>query len=82
MTSISDILRRKSNYLIIAVLTILILVIYWQIGKYSFIAFDEDAYVYENPHVQRGLAKHNLKWAFTTLSWLKLVASSNSLSLY
>jgi hypothetical protein len=41
----ADILRRKSNYLIVAVLTILILSIYWQIGKCSFIVFDEDVYI-------------------------------------
>ncbi|MGZ6209923.1 MAG: tetratricopeptide repeat protein [Syntrophales bacterium] len=62
----SDILRRKSNYLIVAILAILILSIYWQVGKYPFIAFDDDVYVYENPHVRRGLTLEGIAWSFTT----------------
>ena len=61
-----DILRRKPNYLIVAILAILILSIYWQVGKYSFIAFDDDVYVYENPHVRKGLTLEGISWSFTT----------------
>ncbi len=77
-----DMLRRKSNYLIVAILTILILSIYWQVGKYSFIAFDDDVYVYENPHVRRGLTLEGIGWSFTTfhgsnwhpLTWISHMA--------
>ncbi|MGZ6224869.1 MAG: glycosyltransferase family 39 protein, partial [Syntrophales bacterium] len=82
MTPMSDILRRKSHYLIVATLTILILSIYWQAGKYPFIAFDDDEYVYENPHVRRGLTLEGIAWSFTTfhasnwhpLTWISHMA--------
>ncbi len=75
-------LRNKSNYLIIAVLTILILSIYWQIGKYPFVAFDDDVYVYENLHVRQGLTSEGIVWSFTTfhgsnwhpLTWISHMA--------
>ncbi len=82
MASISDIFRRKSNYLIVAILTILILSIYGQTGKYPFIAFDDDVYVYENPHVLQGLTLGGVAWSFTTfhgsnwhpLTWISHMA--------
>ncbi len=71
-------------YLVVVGLAILILSVYWQVGGYSFIGFDDDIYVYENPHVQRGLIKDNVKWAFTTfhasnwhpLTWLSYMVDT------
>jgi len=62
----SDTPRVKSDFLIIAILTILVLSIYWQVGKYPFIAFDDDVYVYENSHVRQGLTLKGIAWSFTT----------------
>jgi protein O-mannosyl-transferase len=66
MAPTSDMLRRKSSHLIVAGLTILILFIYWRVGEYSFIGFDDDTYVYENPHVRKGLTLEGILWSFTT----------------
>jgi Flp pilus assembly protein TadD len=62
----SDMIHRKSNYLIVTGLTILILSIYWQVGEYSFVGFDDNAYVYENSHVRKGLTLEGIVWSFTT----------------
>jgi Flp pilus assembly protein TadD len=77
-TAMSKIPPRTPLYLMIVGLAILILSVYWQVGGYSFIGFDDDIYVYENSHVQSGLIKDSVKWAFTTfhasnwhpLTWL------------
>jgi Tfp pilus assembly protein PilF len=66
MESMSKISSRPSPYLVVAGLAALILFVYWQVGGYSFTGFDDDVYVYENSHVQRGMTKDSLKWAFTT----------------
>ena len=54
------------------------LVVYAQLRDYSFVNFDDDVHVYENPHVNSGLSWENVKWAFGIhgpsqwhpLSWL------------
>ena len=40
------------------------LAVYWQVGDYGFVNFDDDAHVYENQHVVTGLTAENLRWAF------------------
>lgn len=55
--------------------------LFWQIHRYDFIFYDDDLYVTENVHVQRGLNVKNLAWAFTStdagfwhpLTWLSLM---------
>src|SRR5512143_1887569 len=64
--SMSKTSSRTPLYLVIVGLAILILSVYWQVGGYSFIGFDADIYDYQNFHVQRGLIKDSVKWAFTT----------------
>jgi cytochrome c-type biogenesis protein CcmH/NrfG len=65
-TSISRKPLRTPPYLVAIGLAILIFSVYWQVGGYSFIAFDDDTYVYENPHVQKGLTQEGVSWSFTT----------------
>jgi tetratricopeptide (TPR) repeat protein len=52
--------------LVIAGLSLLVLLVFWQVGGHSFINFDDDVYVYENPHVRGGLSKEAVSRAFTT----------------
>jgi protein O-mannosyl-transferase len=55
--------------------------VYWQTAHYAFIAYDDDQYVYENPHVQAGLTLPGVAWAWTTffysywhpLTWMSLM---------
>ena len=39
---------------------------YLPMGDFGFINYDDNIYVYENPHVQQGLTGAGLEWAFTT----------------
>jgi len=71
-----------THCLVIAVLALLVLSIYGQVGGYSFVGFDDSLYVYKNVVVQEGLTKGGVKWAFTTfhasnwhpLTWLSHMA--------
>jgi tetratricopeptide (TPR) repeat protein len=54
------------------------LVVFWQVANHEFVNFDDDRYVTENPHVQAGVTRQSIIWAFTTddvanwhpLTWL------------
>jgi len=52
--------------LVIAGLSLLVLLVFGQVGRHPFINYDDDVYVYENPHVRGGLSKEGVSWAFTT----------------
>jgi tetratricopeptide (TPR) repeat protein len=41
--------------------------IYWQVTNHDFVSFDDNVYVTQNAHVQAGVTKKNVIWAFTTL---------------
>ncbi|MGA2092580.1 MAG: tetratricopeptide repeat protein [Sedimentisphaerales bacterium] len=75
---------KQHKYLILivcAALAIVTLAVYWSVGNYEFIDFDDDAYVFKNSTVQSGLSLQNIKWAFTTvhcsywhpLTWFSLM---------
>lgn len=65
-------------YLILAIGTA---VCFWQVRNFDFVNYDDNLYVYENPHVLTGLTFDNIIWAFTTnhsanwhpLTWLSLM---------
>jgi tetratricopeptide (TPR) repeat protein len=48
-------------------LMVVTLIIYWPVQHYGFIRFDEEQYVTHNPHVQGGLGKEGVLWAFSAL---------------
>jgi tetratricopeptide (TPR) repeat protein len=52
--------------LVIAGLSLLILLVFRQVGGHSFINLDDGLYVYQNPHVRGGLSKEGVARAFTT----------------
>jgi Flp pilus assembly protein TadD len=41
--------------------------VYARTARHDFVNFDDDHYVYENPHVRKGLAREALGWAFTAV---------------
>lgn len=47
-------------------LVISTLIAYWQVTKADFVLFDDDEYVTENQHVQKGLDPSEIVWAFTS----------------
>jgi protein O-mannosyl-transferase len=71
----------RLRLLIAIVLSILVLVSYWEVAENQFIAFDDPQYVTENPQVQKGLNRETAVWAFTTsqasnwhpLTWISLM---------
>ena len=68
----------RFDIIICLVLTLLTVVVYWDIFSHQFVIIDDPVYVARNPHVQSGLTLQNIKWAFTTtraefwhpLTWL------------
>ena len=62
---------------LIALLTLLV---YSPSLNYAFVEYDDQTYVYQNPHVQAGVTADGIRWAFTTfecanwhpLTWLSL----------
>jgi hypothetical protein len=41
-----------------------ILVVYWNVQGFDFIDYDDNIYLFENPHLQTSLTWKTLKWAF------------------
>ena len=72
----APIMRRE--ILICLFLVLATLTVYWQVGNYEFVNFDDDKYIIENFHVQKGLTRDSVIWAFTAthvsnwhpLTWL------------
>ena len=52
------------DLLICLFLAAVTLVVFWQVRHHDFVNFDDNEYVYENPHVQQGLAPESVAWAF------------------
>ena len=73
--------NRYKKILVCLCLTLLTLIVFWQVQYYHFIHYDDILYVTGNRHVQGGLSWGNVVWAFTTyhasnwhpLTWLSLM---------
>jgi len=50
-------------YLALALTT---LAVFWQVRAFSFVNYDDPRYITENQHVQAGLTRDGIVWAFTT----------------
>ena len=74
-------IRKTLVLMIYFILTVSTLLVFWQVRNFDFIGYDDNNYVYENPHVLNGLTFDNIIWAFTTghaanwhpLTWLSLM---------
>ncbi len=52
--------------------------VYWQVGGFDFVRYDDDKYIMDNPVVRNGLSLEGIRWAFGTfehsnwhpLTWL------------
>jgi tetratricopeptide (TPR) repeat protein len=56
------------KYLVVCICAVLasgVLLVYWQVRNFDFINYDDNIYVYENPHVLSGLVRDSVVWAFT-----------------
>ena len=64
--------------LIYVALALTTIAVFWQVRNYDFVNYDDLDYITENQHVQAGLARDSIIWAFTTghasnwhpLTWL------------
>lgn len=62
-------------------LVIAVLAVYWQVQYFDFVNYDDQVYVTENLHVQKGLNGESIKWALASqdaafwhpLTWLSLM---------
>ena len=79
--------RLGGNTLTLIISLILIaatFVVFWQVRNHSFITFDDDHYVAENPYIRKGLTLKSVIWAFTTnhasnwhpLTWMSHMVDS------
>ena len=60
--------KTNRNYLVLAIcviLSITTIAVFWQVGNYEFISFDDNDYVTENRNVQDGLTLKGIVWAFS-----------------
>jgi tetratricopeptide (TPR) repeat protein len=64
--SISELSTKKHLIIISLLLSVITLIVYFQVTQNEFINFDDDKYITNNKHVQNGLTLKGITWAFTT----------------
>src|SRR5579859_5498558 len=81
-SKLSRLMDRSSDFrrvvLVSALLSGLILAVYWPVSRFEFQAYDDQTYVAGNPAVRGGLTWRSIAWAFETfhssnwhpLTWL------------
>jgi len=57
----------RADWFIIPLLIAVTLAVFWPVQGHGFLAYDDDAYVYDNPHVNTGLTIANIRWALTAM---------------
>ena len=77
-------LNVRYDILICLFILLTTIAIYWSVGNYEFVNFDDDIYL-ENQNVKEGLNSNGLKWAFNfthkkntywhQLTWLSFMLS-------
>jgi protein O-mannosyl-transferase len=73
---------RRTILAVGCLLALAVAVVFGQTVRYDFVNFDDNAYVYNNPHVACGLTQQTVAWAFTTFhssNWHPLTWLSHSL---
>jgi tetratricopeptide (TPR) repeat protein len=74
----SESAKKSLVIFIYSVLILSTLLVFWQVHNFDFVHYDDNDYVFENPHVLHGLSHDGIIWAFTTgyasnwhpLTWL------------
>jgi protein O-mannosyl-transferase len=75
-------LKNDTHYWITGAISLAVMVIYLQTGRFAYIGFDDAKYVFANGHVQQGLNPDTIAWAFSTftlsnwhpVTWLSYMA--------
>jgi tetratricopeptide (TPR) repeat protein len=76
-----EFMNKYSVFFVCFALILCTLLVFRQVRNFDFVNYDDDIYVYENPHVSGGLTAQNIRWAFTTghaanwhpVTWLSLM---------
>jgi tetratricopeptide (TPR) repeat protein len=61
---LSQIPERRLTFYASSILAIITLLLYWPARGFDFIVVDDNEYVFQNPHVIKGLSWGGIKWAF------------------
>jgi Tfp pilus assembly protein PilF len=72
----------KRTVVLSLLLVVFTLALYNQANHFSFVNYDDDHYVYENPHIRSGLTWSTIKWALTSseeANWHPLTWMSHAL---
>jgi len=51
--------------LVLLFLTLLTVAAFWPVRNFDFVNYDDDRYIYQNPHLLEGFSAKGLQWAFT-----------------
>jgi len=65
LNKILNLTFRSDEGLISLFLIIITLATFWPVHTYEFLNFDDDRYIYENPHIKEGLTWEGIQWAFS-----------------
>ena len=57
--------RRPATWIVAGLLAAGVFLVFGQTLRHEFVNYDDADYVYENPHVARGISDENIVWAFT-----------------
>ena len=55
-----------TEFILIVLLVFSSVAVYRDIHHHEFVNFDDDMYLFENPHISKGLTGPGITWAFTT----------------
>ena len=58
----------KSTIVLCLLLAAVTLAVYWPVGHFAFVDYDDPVYVVENAHVRAGLTRAGIVWAFARLT--------------
>jgi tetratricopeptide (TPR) repeat protein len=59
-------LKLQQPGVVCALIVAAILLVYYPVGRFDFVNYDDPDYVSANPHVESGLSWKNVRWAFTS----------------
>jgi Flp pilus assembly protein TadD len=58
-------MQLRAKAIVSLLLVVATFCVYWPVRHYDFVNYDDNDYVTSNPHVQAGLTKEGIFWAFT-----------------
>ena len=61
--------RPRSKFVVSFLLVLIILIAYWELPTHDFLGFDDSGYITQNTHVNKGITRENVLWAFGFPGW-------------